>query len=210
MTTPLVTSPSAQGSTPAKLPVLEVFVDLPNFERALKRVSLPAKIDLVKLGEDVAGTTRYLKQVHAFAASSERDTATGRLRPEGYHQNLAVMPKVNLQLGHRLDHTDARGAHADQSASDIGREKGVDVGLAITMMERACDNTFDIALLIANDSDYCVLMQQVAARGKTVLWGHLEYQATHDRMKNACSYPYRLQPKVIRACVIGGGRPARS
>lgn len=77
-------------------------------------------------------------------------------------------------------------ASADQGAENIGREKGVDVGLASTMVERACTGRFDVALLISNDTDFATVAWQMRRLGKRVVWGHLETQRENRFLPYAC------------------------
>lgn len=191
-------------------PSLEVFIDLPNFERSLKREGLPFKLDMRALSQKIAanvyGTTYHLKRVSIFTATDLYD-ANGAPQPEGHHAALAGIAGVHFTYGHRMAPAGA-GTNAMSGArkSDEGREKGVDVALAISMMERACDGTFDAAVLIANDSDYCNLIERVRARGKSVYWAHLYEQRNHVRMQNACTKPILLSNTLVKGCPLPGGR----
>lgn len=109
-------------------------------------------------------------------------------------------------LGHRLGYTDVRDRLLDEVLDDVGREKAVDVNLAATLMERACDNPFDAALLISGDTDFCGVMRQVIARGKRVYWGYLAEQRDIMHLDCACTNKYLLAPSLMKRVALRGGR----
>lgn len=196
--------------TPARQPKLELFIDLPNFERALKRVDLPHKIDLAAFGREIAsrmmGGPYFLGRVNGFAATDDYDVATGKATPEGHHRAIAQLSGVHIILGHRLRYAELRDGVLEDAIEAVGREKGVDVNLAATMMERACDNRFDAALLISADTDFCGVIRQIIARGKRVYWGCLADQRDILHLDCACTNKYLLSPSLIRSVPLRGGR----
>ena len=50
----------------------------------------------------------------------------------------------------------------------VAKQKGADTTLAVKFHSLAVDNQYDIAVLIAADSDYCTTVELVKARGKIV------------------------------------------
>lgn len=188
----------AAQSSGERLPRLDLYVDLPNLERELKRLQVPHKLDWSKIGKSVASRLPegpyHLQNVNCFAATGRYDPRTGRGIPEGWYNKLVELPGVHVRWGHRLSLPDVRSAaSADHGMESFGREKGVDVGLAATMVERACTGRFDTALLISNDTDFATLAWQMRRLGKRVLWGHLESQRENRYLPHACH----------DACVLG-------
>ncbi|WP_420128302.1 NYN domain-containing protein [Longimicrobium sp.] len=180
-----------------RLPRLDLYVDLPNVERELKRLNLPHKLDWGRIGKSVAarvaGAPYHLQRVNCFASTTRYDPRTGKGRPEGWYNKLVELPSVQVRWGHRLRFPDVRGAaSADHGVEKLGREKGVDVALASTMVERACTSRFDVALLISNDTDFATVAWQMRRLGKRVLWGHLETQRDNRYLPYACE----------RACLL--------
>lgn len=181
----------AVGSGSERLPRLDLYVDLPNVERELKRLNLPHKLDWGRIGKSVAsrlaGAPYHLQNVNCFAATTRYNPQTGSGSPEGWYNKLVELPSVHVRWGHRLGLADVRGAaSADHGMENIGREKGVDVGLASTMVERACTSRFDVALLISNDTDFATVAWQMRRLGKRVVWGHLETQRENRYLQYAC------------------------
>jgi hypothetical protein len=185
-------SASAGGANGSeRLPRLDLYVDLPNVERELKRLGVPHKLDWARIGKTVAarlpGAPYHLQNINCFASTNRFDPRTGQGTPEGWYNKLVELPSVHVRWGHRLGLADVRAlSSADRGAENIGREKGVDVALAGTMVERACTGRFDVALLISNDTDFATVAWQMRRLGKRVVWGHLETQGENRYLPYAC------------------------
>jgi hypothetical protein len=180
------------SSASERLPRLDLYVDLPNVERELKRLDLPHKLDWGRIGKSAAaklsGAPYHLQNVNCFASTGRYDPRTGQGTPEGWYNKLVELPSVRMRWGHRLGLSDVRAsASADHGTENIGREKGVDVALASTMVERACTSRFDVALLISNDTDFANVAWQMRHLGKRVVWGHLETQRENRFLPYACT-----------------------
>lgn len=183
-------------------PALEVFVDLPNFEIALRDEGWPDLMNYAKFGNQLAhelpGHPYYLKRVWVFASVRDFDPATGvgRLGHEPFVRHLRAIQQstsklVQLVLSHRIQNR------------RMGRwdEKGVDVNLTTAMVEGACDGRYDAALLVANDSDYYGAIRTVRARGKTVFWGYVGTQhSDNDYLRLSVDRGYNLRRDLIRNC----------
>jgi uncharacterized LabA/DUF88 family protein len=167
--------PVAPAAAPVQPPALEVFVDIPNFEQALRGAKLPSALYYTKLGTKlkwtVPGFPYYLKRIWCFASVRQFDPVTGEgeVANDAYSAHLRRIIKsetglAQLVLSHRLP---------PRTAGYSWEEKGVDTNLAATMMEGACDNRYDVALLLSNDSDYAGVCRRVVARGKRVIYGYV-------------------------------------
>ena len=97
-------------------------------------------------------------------------------RQETYLRALATVPQIEMHFGHFLTH---EVSMPDATAWKVGRyqavrvmkteEKGSDVNLATYLMMDAFDDTFDVAVIISNDSDLKEPISQVRNRfGKKI------------------------------------------
>jgi len=188
--------PSPVAEKP-RLPWLEVFVDIPNFEIGLRGLGWPDKVRYTQLGRELApvlpGGPFFLKKVWCFAAVRGFDaaTGTGALSNDRNVSHLRAIRDTSgglgeLVLSHRM--------------SD-DREKGVDVNLAAWMMEGACDDRFQTALLLSNDSDFSGLCRRIRARGTGVIFGYVDRQFfDNDHLRQAVSCGYNLNRTLIQKC----------
>lgn len=194
-------SEEADTVTP-RLPRLDLYVDLPNVERELRRLQAPHKLDWARIGRSaaqrLAGGPYHLQAVNCFASTGRYNPRTGQGLPEGWYNKLVELPGVRVHWGHRLGLPDVRTGSADHGHEHIGREKGVDVALASVMVERACTDRFDVALLVSNDTDFTSVAWQLRRLGKKVIWGHLDTQRENRYLPFACTSSCLLSIKFFR------------
>jgi uncharacterized LabA/DUF88 family protein len=82
-------------------------------------------------------------------------------------------------------------------------EKETDVNLAVDMVVGAYEERFDVAMLVAGDTDYVRAIQAVQARGKRVVWCHLPAQAHIARLAELADERYPLDDRFLRTCSLG-------
>lgn len=77
-------------------------------------------------------------------------------------------------------------------------EKGVDVLMAMEILQIALDDRIDLAVLITGDGDFVPLVRAVMKRGKRVMVLYFEYQTekhsqrVNKKLHSACNYPIGL------------------
>jgi uncharacterized LabA/DUF88 family protein len=185
-------------------PWLEVYVDVPNIEMVLREISWPHMINYRRLGRELAavlpGGPFFLKKVRCFASTRSFDprTGTGTLGWQRFVHHLRAIAApaggiAELTLSHRLP--PLRRSNGDW------REKGVDVNLAASMMEGACDGRFRTAALVGNDSDYAGLLRKVRKRGCETVWVYVDRQLIdNDYLRSAATDTYCLSRPMIFRC----------
>lgn len=73
-------------------------------------------------------------------------------------------------------------------------EKGVDVKMALEVLQVALDDKIDIAVLITGDGDFIPLVRALMKQGKRVLLLYFDYENEHNksfankRLINSCNY----------------------
>ncbi len=141
---------------------LAIFIDGSNFHGALGRLTQVHhetrrikpeeyyQIDFKKLIKFLSELASDIKLVKVYYVRSETDADYER-RKEFYS---------------RLDYF---GYKVDIKRRLAGRrEKGVDMAIAMEMLILAHNNTYDEAVLIAQDGDYCQLVREIQRLGKRV------------------------------------------
>lgn len=83
-------------------------------------------------------------------------------------------------------------------------EKETDVNLAVDMVVGAYEDRFDVAMLVAGDTDYVRAIHAVQARGKPVVWCHLPGQRHTNLLAQVCQEKRELTEKFLRTCTLGG------
>jgi uncharacterized LabA/DUF88 family protein len=79
-------------------------------------------------------------------------------------------------------------------------EKETDVNLAVDMTVGAYGDRYDVAVLVAGDTDYVRAIQAVQATGRKVLWCHFPAQAHTDRLRQVCDGQILLDARFLRTC----------
>ena len=83
-------------------------------------------------------------------------------------------------------------------------EKETDVNLAVDMVVGAYEERYDVALLVAGDSDYVRAIQAVQHRGKRLVWCHLPAQKHTHHLAQICDEKLELDDKFLRTCIRPG------
>jgi uncharacterized LabA/DUF88 family protein len=77
------------------------------------------------------------------------------------------------------------------------------VNLAVDMVIGAYEDRFDVAMLVAGDTDYVRAIRAVQARGKRVVWCHLPGQRHTDLLAQLCDEKRELTEQFLRTCALG-------
>ena len=93
---------------------------------------------------------------------------------------------------HDLMHAGIEARYLPMSESQ--REKGVDVAMAVDIMQVALNDKIDIAAIITGDADFLPLVRVLMKEGVRVMAVYFEYEDEHDkafineRLLRACNY----------------------
>jgi len=86
---------------------------------------------------------------------------------------------------HVVERKERRTTDANGHASVKTVEKGVDTRIVTDLFTGAIDGTYDVALLVSNDSDYCPAIQTIQDRlDKRVV--HVGFRRGADEIRSAC------------------------
>lgn len=101
--------------------------------------------------------------------------------------------KLDRQRHHDLMHAGIETKF--QPMSQTAGEKGIDVAMAIDILEMALsEGTFDVAVLVTGDGDFVPLVRSLMKHSTTVANVYFEYEEnghksfSNERLKDACNY----------------------
>jgi len=150
------------------------FIDGSNLFWAIREVSrqkndLEYRLDYTQLKTLLFHNTDEVARVYYYGALPD-DASDAQLK---YIQKLRYLGfKIRLfPLKKYPDNTNAR-------------EKGVDVSIAMDMLELAYNNAYDTAVLVSHDEDFCELVERVQRIGKSV---------------DVCGFVDRMSQRLIEA-----------
>ena len=95
---------------------------------------------------------------------------------------------LNQMVGYKVhvfDRKERRSTDAQGNTVIRTIEKGVDTRIVTDLFSGAIDSTFDVALLVSNDSDFCPAIQTIQDRlDKQVI--HVGFRRGGDEIRSAC------------------------
>lgn len=129
----------------------------------------------------------------------EQGYASYKVVYAGWYQGLFTTSKSTpdkLKLD-RIQYHDLMHAGIEPKflpISQTNKEKGIDVAMAVDIMQIALNGKIDIAALITGDGDFLPLVRVLMKEGVRVMAVYFEYEDEHDkgfineRLLRACNY----------------------
>jgi uncharacterized LabA/DUF88 family protein len=177
----------------AILPRLEIFVDGTNFLLSRRASGINFDINLNLLASRLAKGHQFVKMRYYTSPLPTPGTHDYRAQ-QRFFEELRRSRRIELILGRhepRIEPHTGRRYHV---------EKETDVNLAVDMVVGAHTNRYDVAMLVAGDTDYVRAVQAVQAEGKKVVWCHLPSQRGTNQLAQLCDEALELNEKFLRTC----------
>lgn len=166
-----------------------IFIDGSNLYHCLKADHGRANIDFERF---IAALCKGRTLMRAYYYTAPRDQTTDATKYEEQQRFFAYLwrvPYLQVELG-RLE---KRG--------DTWVEKGVDVSLAVDMLELAYRNAYDTAILVSGDGDFARVAKAVKALGKHVenAFGHC---GQSRQLRQACDVSVLLDSNFMKSIFL--------
>lgn len=197
-----------------------VYVDGFNlYYRALK--GTPYRwLDLLALSRQLVKPTNQINRIRYFTARVKPNTykPDQHVRQDAYLKAISAhIPCLSIHEGHfyshvvrmPLAHPQAGGPKTVEVIKS--EEKGSDVNLAVHLVNDACENAFDVALVISNDSDLAEAIRIARAKGKPVGVANPIADTKipmNAVLYNAASFIRRIEEKHLKAAQLPADFPA--
>lgn len=110
------------------------------------------------------------------------------------HTKQTEVKHLELERNRHIDLIDAGVDLKFTHNNHEQNEKGVDVNMALEVLQIALDDKIDIAVLITGDGDFIPLVRALMKQGKRVLLFYFDYENNYNksfankRLINACNY----------------------
>lgn len=176
-------------------PKLEIFVDGSNFNLALNRDDIGDTVDLNLLATRLSRSYHFVKLRYYTSPLPDVRSPAYR-RQQKFFDALRRSRRIELVLGRHEPRWDRAGQRYHV-------EKETDVNLAVDMVAGAYEDRFDVAMLVAGDTDYVRAIHVVQSRGKPVVWCHLPAQRHTHQLAQICQEKHELTDKFLRTCTLG-------
>lgn len=180
-------------------PKVEIFVDGTNFYLARQYNGVEYKVDLNRLATRLSSGYHFVK-LNYYTSPLADSHGTAYRNQQRFFAELQKSSRINLVLGRNEPRRDRYGQRYHV-------EKETDVNLAVDMVVGAYTDRFDVAMLVAGDSDYVRAIRALLDVGKRVVWCHLSSQLHTDQLAQVCPEKRDLDEKFLRTCALhGSGR----
>jgi uncharacterized LabA/DUF88 family protein len=176
-------------------PSLEIFVDGSNFNRACDREGISYRVDFNLLATRLSRGYHFVQLRYYSAPLANLWSAAYRTQ-QAFFEQLRRSRRIELVLGRHEPRTDRYGQRYHV-------EKETDVNLAVDMVVGAYEERYDVAMLVAGDTDYVRAIRAVQAHGKRVVWCHLPAQKHTNQLAQLCDERFELNDKFLRTCALG-------
>jgi uncharacterized LabA/DUF88 family protein len=165
-----------------------VFIDGANLFHALTQDHSRIDVDFEKLVYKLVGE-RTLTRVYYYTVFPDQ-----QLIPDRYQKQQAFLDAINKKPYFKV----VLG-RLEQRPGGILIEKGVDIALAIDLLDLAFHDTYDTAILITGDGDFSRAVELVQRTGK-----HVENASTRSclsyHLRNTCDKTVILDGDFLQDC----------
>ena len=136
-----------------------IFIDGSNLYHSLKGHFRRTDIDMGKFSRRLLEKRRLIRIYYYNATVGRREEPERYRDQQAFFTSVSAIPYCELRLG-RLVYTNWPSAPP--------YEKGVDIQLTTDLLTHSFKNNYDVAILVAGDSDYVGALQAVKDNGKHV------------------------------------------
>jgi uncharacterized LabA/DUF88 family protein len=179
-------------------PAVEIFVDGSNFNRACDREGISFRVDMNLLATRLSRGYHFV-QLRYYSAPLANVRSPAFRAQQTFFGQLRRSRRIELVLGRHEPRRDRYGQRYHV-------EKETDVNLAVDMVVGAYEDRFDVAMLVAGDTDYVRAIRAAQARGKRIVWCHLPAQKHTHQLAQLCDQRCELDEKFLRTCALGPNR----
>ncbi|MBC7264846.1 MAG: NYN domain-containing protein [Chloroflexi bacterium] len=150
-----------------------IFIDGSNLYHSLQADYGTAAIDFEKFIQTLCAGRKLMRAYYYNAPRDQTSDPDKYNEQQKFFDRLRKVPYLQVELGRLEKHS---GAWV---------EKGVDVSLAVDMLELAYRNAYDTAIIVSGDADFARVAEAVKSLGK-----HVENAFCHTgqsrRLREAC------------------------
>lgn len=185
----------------ARKPRLEIFVDGTNFRIAQLDAGI-RDLNVPRLARQLASGYVLIKMRYYTSPLPDNQSIAYRGQHR-FFERLRETRAIELVLGRNEPRRESFTCPSCGETFTHRRhvEKETDVNLAIDMAVGAHTDRYDVAMLVAGDTDYVHAVEAVQATGRKVIWCHFSTQAYTDRLRQVCDEQILLGDKFLRTCM---------
>jgi uncharacterized LabA/DUF88 family protein len=172
-----------------------VFIDGSNLYHSLKSFFNRTDIDMGGLADRLIEKRRLIRVYYYNARVGRKEESDRYRRQQAFFKGVTSTPYVELRLG-RLVYQDWPNSPP--------YEKGVDIQLATDLLTHSFKNNFDVAVIVAGDTDYVGALQSVKDNGKNVEVALFGKDRTSRPLREVADRVIEMDGRFLRGCWKNG------
>ncbi len=168
-----------------------IFIDGSNLYHSLKGYFKKTNIDIGKFCDKILDKRRLIRIYYYNAIVGRREEPERFQRQQAFFNSVATIPYCELRLG--------RLVYANWPSAPP-YEKGVDIQLTTDLLTHSFKNNYDVAILVAGDSDYVGALQAVKDNGKNVEVALFGKERTSRPLREVSDKVITIDGRLLRGC----------
>ena len=168
-----------------------IFIDGSNMYHSLRHFYRKTNIDIGKFCQKILNKRRLVRIYYYNAKVGQKEEPERFKDQKKFFAGVEAIPYTELRLG-RLVYNNWPGTPP--------YEKGVDIQLATDMITHSFKNNYDVAVLVAGDSDFVGALQAVKDNGKNVEVALFGKERTSMQLRNVADEVVTIDGRLLRGC----------
>lgn len=166
-----------------------IFIDGSNMYHSLKHHFQRTDIDIGRFVRRLLDRRRLVRTYYYNARVGRKEEPERYWDQQKFFDSIMAVPYTELRLG-RLVYVNWPNSPP--------YEKGVDIQLATDMITHSFKNNYDIAILVAGDSDYVGALQAVKDNGKNVEVALFGKERTSMQLREVADRIITIDGRLLR------------
>ena len=168
-----------------------IFIDGSNMYHSLKSFFKRTDMDIGKFCNKLLDKRQLVRTYYYNAKVGLKEEPERYKDQQKFFAGVAAIPYTELRLG-RLVYNNWPSAPP--------YEKGVDIQLATDMITHSFKNNYDVAVLVAGDSDYVGALQAVKDNGKNVEVALFGKERTSMQLRKVADRVITVDGRLLKGC----------
>jgi uncharacterized LabA/DUF88 family protein len=168
-----------------------IFIDGSNMYHSIKHHFKRTDIDIGRFCQKILGKSRLIRIYYYNAQVGQKEEPERYKDQRKFFDGIAAIPYAELRLG-RLVY--------NNWPNSPPYEKGVDIQLATDMITHSFKNNYDVAVLVAGDTDYVGALQAVKDNGKNVEVALFGKERTSVPLRKVADRVITIDGRLLRGC----------
>jgi len=168
-----------------------IFIDGSNLYHCLKNFFRRTDIDIGKLCNRLLDKRRLVRIYYYNAKVGLKEEPQRYRDQQAFFASVSAIPYSELRLGRLVYYN---------WPNTPPYEKGVDIQLATDMVTHSFKNNYDVAVLVASDTDYVGALQSVKDNGKHVEVALFGKERTSYQLRMVADKVVTINARFLKGC----------